>query len=372
MIIFFGLLIVISLYGIKVAVGSENRQLSTGDSKGILFNKNAKWNIDYLSKEKTNAIKGVFVMIVLISHYCNYYRFDNPTDKWVSHFIGGVIGQLMVVMFLFYSGYGVMESYKRKGKLYAVNMPVQRILKLWFDFDVIVLIFFAIYVAFGKQWTVKRLVLSLVGWDSYGNSNWYIFAVFFCYVFSFIAFMIAKKKYLGVTTIVTVLCILFEVVVNQYKNSYWTNTILCYALGMWYSVYKEKIEKVIQKNNFTWVLSFGFLAVLSLVLWRYKNSFEYMFEIRALVAALFVVCATMKFSVDNAVLRFLGSYVFGIYMLQKVPTGIMENLGLIDGNYIYLKFAITIVLTVILAYGHNYFMVFTSKLFKRAEIKKAK
>ena len=38
------------------------------------------------------------------------------------------MGQLVVVMFLFYSGYGIGESYKKKGVNYVQQMPVHRIL----------------------------------------------------------------------------------------------------------------------------------------------------------------------------------------------------------------------------------------------------
>ncbi|MCQ2484114.1 MAG: acyltransferase [Clostridia bacterium] len=365
------LYILCCVYGLKISVGSNSNHIDRETTCGKLLNRNIVWNTDYLSKEKTNAIKGIFVMMVLISHYCGCYIFRTPGNSFTSHLIRDLIGQQMVVMFLFYSGYGIMESYKKKGKAYAINMPVQRILKLLFDYDIIVLIFFVIYICFGKQWTISQFILSFLGWDSFGNSNWYVFAIICCYIFSFVAFIIARRRYWLVTIIVTVLSFAYLIVVNKYKEAYWTNTILCYALGMWYSVFKGKIENFIQKNNFIWIFSLVVLAVLYVALSRFQYAIDFVFEIRALIFALIVVFATMKFSFDNVILRYFGSNVFGVYMLQRIPMVIMQNLGLFNGRYISMKFIVTVLVTIVLATLYKKFMECSSKLFRKIEIKKA-
>lgn len=70
---------------------------------------------NYLSFECTNVIKGVFLILVFLSHF-TLYGFEWSTE-WYD--IGGLwirshMGQLIVCMFLFYSGYGIMESFKTK------------------------------------------------------------------------------------------------------------------------------------------------------------------------------------------------------------------------------------------------------------------
>ena len=105
------------------------------------------FHVDYLSKEKTNAIKGVFLLLIVISHSFPYlinggYEIISLSDKATRRIIFGM-NQLVVVMFLFYSGYGIGESFKKKGELYVNRMPTHRILTTLLNFDVAV-IFFAI------------------------------------------------------------------------------------------------------------------------------------------------------------------------------------------------------------------------------------
>ena len=71
---------------------------------GIKF----KDNDDFLSKDRCNSIKGIFILLVFFRHAVQYmsdYPFSGidcvvpPSKK--------LMGHLIVVMFLFYSGYGV-------------------------------------------------------------------------------------------------------------------------------------------------------------------------------------------------------------------------------------------------------------------------
>ena len=83
---------------------------------GIQFNRNGFFT-DYITKEQCNNIKGIFILLVFISHSLQYidkagYVNDNILDVIFTK-CSSVMGQLIVVMFLFYSGFGIMESVKR-------------------------------------------------------------------------------------------------------------------------------------------------------------------------------------------------------------------------------------------------------------------
>ena len=86
-------------------------------------------------------------------------------------------GQLIVVMFLFFSGYGVMSAIRNKGAAYVQAMPRHRILTVLVNFDVAVVIFAVLQLLLGRVFPVNRYLLSLVGWEQIGNSNWYIVAI---------------------------------------------------------------------------------------------------------------------------------------------------------------------------------------------------
>jgi fucose 4-O-acetylase-like acetyltransferase len=67
--------------------------------------------------------------------------------------------------------------------------------------------------------------------------------------------------------------------------------------------------------------------------------------------ALLIVVFTMKFSVHNKVLTFLGKHLFEIYILQRLPMRLIPLLG-VSNKYIYtvLSFAATLALAVLFSY----------------------
>ena len=138
---------------------------------------------DNLAIDQTNAIKGFFILLVFISH-CMLdvkkagYEFVGWLDA-IGMQIRSEFGQLVVVMFLFYSGYGVMESYAKKGREYVKTFPKKRILTTLLNFDIAVSVFVALDLALGIKLGLKQIALSLIAWESVGNSNWYIFVVLF-------------------------------------------------------------------------------------------------------------------------------------------------------------------------------------------------
>ncbi len=369
MLVFCIIFAAVCLYGMKITV----RPLHAGTVKKSflpqLFDCEHSWN-DYLSKDKTASVKGIFVIVVLLSHYCNRCVFEAGGDRLVHRILGVYIGQLMVTMFLFYSGYGIMESYKRKGREYAVNMPVQKILKLLFDFDIVVILFYIVNACLGKTYSFTYLLRALIGWRSMDNGNWFIFAILVMYAVSFIAFIIAKDRYKLSAAIITVLSLAYFFIMRELKNTYWYNTVLCYAFGVWYSVLHEKIEGFIQRSNLIWITAVCASGAAVAVLHYLKSEVsEDFFYPEAIMFTVLIVLATMKFSIDNAFLRAVGAYVFESYMFQNIPELIMEQKGLFNGEHLYLKFIIVAAVTAVLSVLFKMLTKQTAKIFKKALIK---
>ena len=153
-----------------------------------------KLNKDYISREQTQCINGFFVLIVFLRHIKGYIElgaFDrvfSKVDSWT--------GQLIVVPFLFFSGYGIMLSISKKGKPYVNSVMTKRFVKVWAHFALAVCLFVVVNLVLGKHHTPKKIILSLIGWDGIGNSNWYIFDTLVLYTLTFISFrpFIKKKK----------------------------------------------------------------------------------------------------------------------------------------------------------------------------------
>ena len=286
------------------------------------------------------------------------------------------IGQRMVTMFMFYSGYGVMESIKKKQMSYVKKIPVQRFSGTLFRFDIAILMFLAIYIAKGSFPSLKQLILSFIGWDSLGNSNWYIFAILVCYVMTYVAFMIFrdKGKYYPAAIAVTLGLMAYIIVLafTGIKGAHWFDTILLYPCGIFWSLLGDKIEKTVNLNDTMWLCSFIATVVSAYVTWQFRGSSLVFNLLGNMLFALAVVLFSMRVSLNNKVLRWCGKHLFGLYILQRIPMIIFKDVGLADYN-IYLYFILCLVVTVIIAF---LFEKYTGKLWgiivkphKRAAVK---
>ena len=182
--------------------------------------------ITYLSKDSTNAIKGIFILLVFIRHANQYvsqagYEYASIGDRMFL-MVDGLLAQLIVVMFLFFSGYGIMCSINHGGQNYIRSIPKRRLLNTLINFDVAVLFYVGIAYVVNDSLVLKQVLLSLVGWDSVGNSNWYICVILICYLSTYISFLIAitiKSVWLGCNSnLIVLLSKPFSIVSGSSRN----------------------------------------------------------------------------------------------------------------------------------------------------------
>ena len=93
-----------------------------------------------LDKERTNAINGIFVIIIIFNHFSQYITLTNKIDIVLLNIITQKIEQLMVTTFLFFSGYGIFEQIKKR-KDYIKNFFKNRFIKVYIPFALAIIIY---------------------------------------------------------------------------------------------------------------------------------------------------------------------------------------------------------------------------------------
>lgn len=162
----------------------------------LSFAKKGEW-FDSLSKQQTSSINGISILLVFVCHIFNALRYhdyawmglgDSGFMIWRSY-----VHQLLVVSFLFYSGYGVMIQVITKGDEYIQSFPVKRVLSLYLNFVIAVCVFAIIHIAFrdGTSWI--KILASFTCWRQIGNPSWYVFCILWCYVTTWICYKLCKK-----------------------------------------------------------------------------------------------------------------------------------------------------------------------------------
>jgi membrane-bound acyltransferase YfiQ involved in biofilm formation len=295
----------------------------------------------HLSKEQTCAINGFFVLLVFLRHTVDYISLG----RWDGIFktVNTQLDQLIVVPFLFYSGYGIMRSILRKGHSYVASLPWNRLFKVWYHFAIAVGLYLILALWLHEDYGVMRIALSFIGWDSIGNSNWYIFATLCMYLFTWLAFTIFRKNHTLAASALAVLAVGYILLMRQLKGLWWYDTALVYPAGVFYGLYQEKIEKHLLKSTwFALAICTGLFALCFILqeglLWR---------EGMAVFFALAILCASFVFKVGNPVLSFLGKYTFEIYILQRIPMILLRNVFANQYVYLAVSFVVTLLLAVL-------------------------
>lgn len=306
-------------------------------------------NKEYLSKTNTSCIKGIFILIVFYSHFTQYTHVNMSKD-FLMYDLRIFLGQLMVTLFLFYSGFGIFESIKNK-KNYVKSMPKNRIFKTWFHFAIAVLAFLILAIILGNQdLSIKRILLSFTGWKHVGNSNWYMFAIICLYITSFLSFTIFNKKEdykkaIILNYVITIGLILF---LSVYKEFYCYNTLLCYNLGMSFSYHKKEIESKLFDYK-KYIILLGLTALAFYTLRQLKGINFWYFEIYSMVFSLLVVELSVLVNLKSKALKWFGDKLFWFYILQRIPMIILAEIGLASHPYRFalLAFVGTIILTIV-------------------------
>ena len=260
-------------------------------------------NKNYLSKNETLPIKGIFVILVFFRHFRSYVDMDHGLLNHLFVMLDSRSSQLIVTMFFFYSGYGILEQLN-KNKNYISSFISHR--------------FVPTYISF-----------------------------------SFKRKMDDRKHLFYKLSIFNILTLFLILLLAKYKKHYWYNTLLCFNIGMWFSYFREKIEFFFNKNNKNFFILFLIIAVAFLCSFFLIETQSPLFIIKALLFSVMIVMFQSKISLQKSIIfNHLGNHVFSFYMLQRIPFMIFKNLKF-DSN-IYVFFILTFIFTVIISLGYDY------------------
>lgn len=323
---------------------------------------------DYMSIEKTNSIKGIFILLVFFSHTQDFICLSDSCADAVYITVNNIIGQSVVSPFLIFSGYGIIFSIATKKEQYLSSIPTKRFLKVLLHFDIAVLLFLLVQTILGKHFTIWQIVLSFVAWDSIGNSNWYIFVILCLYLITYASFSITNRtKYpLHMGALLTcILSVALIVVLHTEKGGqqWWYDTVMCYPAGMALYLSKDRIDKMMSQNRFIYYIVLVSVANMTLLAYKFRGIMYVHFLKHILVGAL-IVLVSMKVAINNRILNFFGKHLFAVYIIMRIPMLILDFFGFSNNNaaFVILSLFATIVFAIVF---DNCISKFDSILFRK-------
>lgn len=320
----------------------------------------------FISQQTMMPWKGVFICWIFLSHLMGDWNYPlNDLDK-AFNVVNNWFGQIVVALFLFLSGYGVMYSLDKKER-YLKTFLGKRVFITWLNFLLVVVIYLIVQSVLGVTYQPIHVLKAFIGLESVGNSNWYIFCILYLYVSTYMSFYLAthilkKKKAqyclgtLGVFMLVVVYIVIFRYILQSI--TVWYDSIFCYLFGMLFYFVSEKAYKFVISTRVYPVLAIvlPMIYILNAVC-RSVVDYNYLiyFNIKAVLVIAWILVINVKYQIHNRWLYWCGENLFWIYILHRISFIILNAIG-ITNLYLYLAAAsvLTVVLVVCISPIINY------------------
>ena len=304
-----------------------------------LFN----YNKDYLSRENTNCLKGIFAFCVILHHLSqNVHIYDYSVVASIFQFMG----YLSVAVFFFFSGYGLVFSYDKRTD-YIKLFPKSRLLDFYFKYLVIIAIYFIYDIIFGVEISLDILLKTFFFGGTIVANGWYFQTLLVVYLLFFLIFKLFKNTNTQIFAYGLGLICFCVLTVYLNIDLIVIECVFCVLFGMLWARKKEKIDKLFFGNRKSF---FYFCVVLmcfsfTLVLWNIINvGYLVVLFIKFLSAIFFVimVCFIANYiNLKNKLTVFLGNYFLELYAFHGMFIKLFRNVFLIKNDYIIIVLVIS-------------------------------
>ena len=337
----------------------------------------------FLDHNSSNVIKGLFILLVVFHHILLFFPYSGHFS-WLINKFRDLSGQLIVTMFFFISGYGILFSILTKGIVYSKTLFFNRFLRI-IVYTAIALIPCFIYTAcLGITHPIEDYFLAFIGLRTFGNSGWFIFAILVCYLLCSIVYLFNWKNHYIPSLLITIGILAYVVAMYMIKNdSFWTyDTIIAFPIGIFSCLIRSQVNSLLSKRK--WipyvivVVSFALVFMLRyFVIPRIGNSravYVCLMGFANLFLCIFFISLTKVFTLKSKILSFFGNASFAIYIMHLLIVNMFIDLGSIPNeniNYLVL-FTSTISIGIPMYYIYQLIdKVFTNKIvdFSRQKIK---
>lgn len=273
---------------------------------------------NYLSKDNSLAVRGIMAIAIWVIHL----QAMVPSMK--ASLIGRVfphLAYIMVAIFFFFSGYGCMVSFLRKGDHYIETFWHDRVLNLYLKYIIAGAITLTASFIFWDPFSFRNIMNMLLLIDPNMLGGWYIQALLIMYGLWYIGVKYFYHHTCGYS-IVAILLYLIIVSMPIFWFELFIQSAVGFPLGCFWAAHKNEIDKFcLVKKNYIWLLILS--GLLFVATWGLGNihflssSLEIFIKIfSSLFGVLFTLLLLMIFNFSNGFTNFLGRISFNIYIMQ--------------------------------------------------------
>lgn len=303
----------------------------------------------YFSKEQSTCVRGLLSVMVIFHHI------SQGMDLTIHHYpFFKMSGFLIVALFFFYSGYGLLFSLLHK-KDYMKTFIQKRIPSIYIPFVSINFIYIVCQMfLYGTKYSIISFIKGVLGIQLVSGIFWYMWVLLLFYLVFYILFSsFSLKKAIWYLTFF-VGAFIVTLATTKGIDNYWYISTPAFIAGIWFAHKEKEIVRFIQKN---YVLTFVtlFIAVMICIMYilgikiPFGNTIIwYLVNLGITVLLSFLlVTILLKCRLQSSLLSFLGNISLEIYLLHILWIDFFRNIGVADKSpllYIFLVLECSIIL----------------------------
>lgn len=283
-------------------------------------NNNSTTPQDYLSKKTCDCLKGIFAVCVLLHHLFQHSGLFHGTLIGIGL---QFLGYFSVGVYFFLSGFGLMQSFQAKGKVYLDIFPKKRILPFYITIVFLTILYSLYQMLLGDGLEISLMIKSLLFGGTVIANGWYLQVQLFCYITFYFVFQFCRIRSCGMALItVLTLCFILGMAVFGFAHT-WYVSVPLFVLGLWFSCSKNRFDQFIRnrKNWLILLLTSGLTFVISMLCCKFAN-ITFISEVSITLAeCAFVFCVLLivnKVNIDCSLTRKLGVISLEIYVMQGI------------------------------------------------------
>lgn len=292
-----------------------------------------QWNEGAMSLSQTKAVQGFFAVLIMLHHISHRTCASWVPAPYIRHGLDVFvqIGTFFVGYFLFCSGYGLMKSCREKED-YLKGFYGRRMRRILLAFLSTNLVYFLVRLLH-KDRMIGSVSYTLKSFWNASTYSWYAVAIFIFYFVFRLANKLCKKEWgvIAVSFAATVVYMLF--CERLLLGEWWYNTMLLMVLGMIFAGHEEGILRFLKKIYFVITP----IAVIGSVFFQLfsehvkgiyygtgasSHYYRWCFVLLQLISVIFfvlaVLCFSLKVSVGNKALSFMGTITLEFYLIHGI------------------------------------------------------
>lgn len=290
---------------------------------------------------KMPPVRAICAILIILGHF-SYFGVTGMAFL-------RILAPVCVSLFLFISGYGLMVSYQKKGKVYLQAFFKNRLLKIVIPAVLVALLHLLLHKGSGVG-ILERSKLIFTKGTTLLPHYWFVWAILFDYLAFWLSCSYISEKWQKWTVLLCSLVFMVATYSAGFDRCWWVCS-LAFPTGLFFAAYKSSIYSFCSKRNFNFFLALTLCGLLFIGLFLTGNpmcwSLCYVF-IPATAALIIARLPLDRFKLP--ILRFLGAISYELYLTHiTVMSFLRGNLVYISPNALFV--ASVLFLTLGLAYG---------------------